>query len=503
LFPEWTWIVGLVIGAAIGSFLNVVIYRMPRAMSLSNPPNSFCPKCKHRLLMSDMIPLVTWLIQRGRCKYCDARIPSRYFWVELLNGAIWAGIWWQYLIATGDPAKAICYALAASTLVAIIFIDWELYIIPDQINAFLFFVGIGYNVWLIFQGSPAAWTWGIPSSVAGALVGVGVLWGIAFLGRVLFRKDAMGHGDIKMARGIGAILFPMLAAVSFGLAVFLGAVIGGLLVLISRQQGKFDVENDSVLVPKVATDAVRKLVQSHRQAKPADLGSITSNLLMAIRTDMLGSGRKGKGSAKGWDEVVSRLEQSPNTWLATQDDQTEVHLSQRFLEVHGQELDLLDKAVLDRKWEEAEQICDQWIKTGKISLQEHLQRLKRQMAGKSRFMLFSVEPIPTLVKCGVGYFLCFDVIGLFIPKFYISWFDEDPFEPVVLVHPPATDQDGSKEVGSQTEDELADGWRAGLAHIPFGPYIAVGAILAIIFETALLNGIHAYLQSVIGSESGF
>src|SRR5687767_7849975 len=107
---------GLAFGAAIGSFLNVVIYRMPRGLSLNNPKNSFCPKCKHRLMMSDMIPLVTWLIQRGKCKYCAANIPSRYFWVELLNGAIWAGIWWQYLVVGDDWVKGLCYAFAASTL---------------------------------------------------------------------------------------------------------------------------------------------------------------------------------------------------------------------------------------------------------------------------------------------------------------------------------------------------------------------------------------------------
>lgn len=361
MFPEWTWIVGLAIGAAIGSFLNVVIYRMPRAMSLSNPPNSFCPKCKHRLLMSDMIPLVTWLIQRGRCKYCDAKIPSRYFWVELLNGAIWAGIWWQYLIATGDPAKAICYALAASTLVAIIFIDWELYIIPDQINAFLFFLGIGYNIWLITQGSPAAWTWGIPSSVAGALTGVGVLWGIAFLGRVLFRKDAMGHGDIKMARGIGAILFPVLSIVSFGLAVALGAVLGVAQVLLRPKSGA-DPES------------------------PAQ----------------------------------------PTAHSAAHE--------------HGEQT---DRPIHQTPEEEEEYVP---------------------------------ESIGSLLKCGLGYILCIDIIGLFATKLYKSWFDEDPYAPI---------------------EDLED-FEAEYTMIPFGPYLALGAIVGTVFETQLLRVLRTYWHWAAG-----
>ncbi len=226
MFPEWTWIVGLMLGATIGSFLNVVIYRMPRGMSLSDPKNSFCPNCRHQLGVADLFPLFSWLFLRGKCRYCHTKVPFRYFAVELFTGSIWAGIWYQYFIAAADPARAIAYALAAAALVAIIWIDWELYLIPDQINAFLAFVGIGYNIFLFVKHRPEAWTWGIPSALAGWIVGTLVLWGIAFLGRVLFGKDAMGHGDIKMARGIGAVLFPATAGISFALAVLLGAVLG-------------------------------------------------------------------------------------------------------------------------------------------------------------------------------------------------------------------------------------------------------------------------------------
>ncbi|MBC8064220.1 MAG: prepilin peptidase [Chlorobia bacterium] len=355
MFPEWSWIMGLAFGAAIGSFLNVVIYRMPRGMSLSNPPNSFCPKCKHRLLMSDMIPLFTWLIQRGKCKYCGERIPSRYFFVELLNGAIWAGIWWQYLIAGDDWVKALCYALAASTLVAIIFIDWELYIIPDQINAFLLFLGLAYNAWLFAQGSAAATTWGIPSSVAGALVGVLILWGIAFLGRLLFGKDAMGHGDIKMARGIGAILFPALSVVSFGLAVGLGAILGVAQIF---------------LRPRKVTQEVAK-PDSHEGREQSD---VPAN--------------------------------------QTLEDEEE----------------------------------------------------------------YEPESIGSLLKCGLGYILCIDVIGLFVPKLYKAWFNEDPFAPL----------------------EDLETFEADFTMIPFGPYLALGAIVGTVFEKQLLGAARSYWHWAAG-----
>ncbi len=239
MFPAWTWVVGLFLGATIGSFLNVVIYRLPRGLSLANPPKSFCPRCKASLGPADLFPLLSYLFLRGKCRHCGVRVPFRYFFVELLNGAIWAGIWAQYLgpdMARWDPPQAIAYMLAAAALVAVIFIDWELFIIPDQVNAFLLFVGLGFNGWLIAQGDPSAWTLGVPSSVVGALLGIGVIWLMAFLGRVIFGRDAMGHGDIKLARGIGAVLFPMLALGSFGLAIVFGAILGVAQVFLRRGQ---------------------------------------------------------------------------------------------------------------------------------------------------------------------------------------------------------------------------------------------------------------------------
>src|SRR5689334_17322278 len=103
----WTWVVGLFLGATIGSFLNVVIYRMPRGLSLSDPPRSFCPKCKHELGFWDLFPLLSWLLLRGKCRYCQAKVSARYFFVELVNGSIWAGIWYQYLVLGSDPITAL------------------------------------------------------------------------------------------------------------------------------------------------------------------------------------------------------------------------------------------------------------------------------------------------------------------------------------------------------------------------------------------------------------
>lgn len=256
LFPEWTWIVGFAIGAAIGSFLNVVIYRMPLGMSLSEPKNSFCPNCKHQLGIPDLVPLLSWAFLRGRCRHCKVPVPARYFVVELITGALWGAIWYQQLGVADDPAKAIAYMLASAILVAALFIDLRWYIIPDQLNAWLLAVGFGLSAYQVSTGQPNAWMWGMPAAVAGALLGWGVLWGITFLGRLLFGKDAMGHGDIKLARGMGAVLLPLGAGASFAIAIFLGAIIGTLQVF-ARKKTEESEEDEEHYEP----ESIRSVIQ--------------------------------------------------------------------------------------------------------------------------------------------------------------------------------------------------------------------------------------------------
>lgn len=231
MFPEWTWIVGLMLGATIGSFLNVVIYRMPRLLSLSDPKYSFCPICKMRLDGADLFPLFSWLTSKGRCRHCDVKIPARYFYVELITGIIWAALWYKFFCAdyTGSQWVLGCFYMAASAaLVAIIFIDGEHFIIPDEINAFLLILGVGYAVY------SRDWTllW------QGYLMGWGIIFGIAFFGRLAFGKDAMGHGDIKMMRGVGALIGPVLCVFDVAIAVVTGLIFGILFIAIQSSRDK-------------------------------------------------------------------------------------------------------------------------------------------------------------------------------------------------------------------------------------------------------------------------
>ncbi len=348
MFPAWTWIVGFWVGAAVGSFLNVVIYRLPRGLSVNEPKNSFCPTCKHRLGLPDLVPILSWVFLGGKCRHCKAKVSSRYILVELINATIWAVIWYQVFVVKSDPllaghlsygeatAYALAYSLFASALVAAIFTDLAHYIIPDQVNAFMLFAGLGLNAALIWMGSPEAWLWGMPSSVAGALVGWGVLWGIALLGRIAFRKDAMGHGDIKMARGIGAVLLPISALMSFGVAVVLGAVFG----------------------------VVTAIVRIRRASREPETG----------------------------------VEEAP----------------------------------------------------------------------------YEPESIGSLFKCGLGYLLCIDVIGLAFPKLYESWFGENPYSVEEIEEEPVVE----------------------LTMIPFGPYLAAGALVALLANDRLMGLWDAYATNV-------
>ena len=244
MFPEWTAVVGFLIGATIGSFLNVVIYRLPLGLSINEPKHSFCPSCQNRLAAQDLVPLFSWLFRAGKCRQCDAKVPARYFWVEMITGSLWGLVWYQQLCVGADVPRAICFVVMVSLLVAATFIDLRWFIIPDELNALLLVTGLGYNISLFAQGRPEAWTWGLPSSVAGALVGTLVLWGITFLGRLIFQKDAMGHGDIKLARGIGACLFPLGAMVSFGTAIVLGAVLGIVQIIVASRKPQDDSEEE-------------------------------------------------------------------------------------------------------------------------------------------------------------------------------------------------------------------------------------------------------------------
>jgi leader peptidase (prepilin peptidase)/N-methyltransferase len=203
------YVYAALVGACVGSFLNVCVYRWPEGLSVVRP-RSRCGSCGTQLGWRDNVPVLGWILLRGRCRYCGAKVSVQYPLVELATAAIW-------LVAAlrfGFTLRALASALFFTILLGISLTDAKHYIIPDE-----FTLG-GLVIGLALSFVPGAVGW--KQSVAGAALGFGLLWLVAVLGKLAFRKDAMGGGDIKMMAMVGAFLGP----VGVVLTVFLGALFG-------------------------------------------------------------------------------------------------------------------------------------------------------------------------------------------------------------------------------------------------------------------------------------
>lgn len=229
----WFWLgTTLLLGLVVGSFLNVCIWRMPREMSVAQPP-SHCPACETRLRPWDLVPVLSFLLQGRKCRYCKAPISWRYAVVETLTGAAFV---LAYLV-DGVGAPLFFDAVMIAALIAIFAIDLEHYIIPDELNLLLVMTGIGREVWgRVATGQwaypiflPIPWTEYqvmLPASVVGLVASVLLFLGMGLLGEWLFKREALGFGDVKLAAGLGAHLGLLGALSSYLIAIVLGAVVG-------------------------------------------------------------------------------------------------------------------------------------------------------------------------------------------------------------------------------------------------------------------------------------
>jgi len=200
------------LGAAVGSFLNVCIARLPAGESVVSP-RSRCPNCASQIRWFDNIPVLSWVWLGGRCRDCGERISIVYPLVELGGALIWAGAALLY----GPEWKALEAAVFVSLLLAIALIDARHYLIPDVLSL----GGLGAGLALsLLPGPPTPL-----ASVAGAATGFLALYVVAWLGEKALRRPAMGAGDIKMMAMVGAFLGPTGAL----LTIFLGALLGSLI----------------------------------------------------------------------------------------------------------------------------------------------------------------------------------------------------------------------------------------------------------------------------------
>ncbi len=190
--PEFVYLYVLpffafVIGASIGSFLNVVIYRVPNGLSVNEPKRSFCPNCKTQIPAYFNLPLLTWLMLRGKCKWCKEPIAFRYFMVELLTGICFLAIW-QHSIGQVGLGGVVSLWILASLLISATFIDFDHFIIPDGITIGGTVVGIVASLaFPMLHGEEIWWRGGL-QSVIGAAVGFALLYLVVLMGKLAFGK---------------------------------------------------------------------------------------------------------------------------------------------------------------------------------------------------------------------------------------------------------------------------------------------------------------------------
>lgn len=236
-------VVAGIFGLLIGSFLNVVIYRVPIMMQRESDnyvaqesgrelphterfnlivPRSACPHCGHRISALENIPVLSWLFLRGRCSECQAQIPWRYPLVELVSGLLAAGLIWHF----GSGWQGLSALLFAWLLLAMTGIDLDTQLLPDDLTYPLLWCGLLFNLKATYVP--------LPDAVIGAVAGYLSLWSVYWLFKLTTGKEGMGYGDFKLLAALGAWLgWKMLPAIIL-LSSAVGAVVGIALIVFAR-----------------------------------------------------------------------------------------------------------------------------------------------------------------------------------------------------------------------------------------------------------------------------
>ena len=248
--PALWWILAayaFTTGALIGSFLNVVIWRVPRGESIVSPP-SHCPKCNAPIRWYQNIPILAWLALRGKCANCKAPISPRYILIEILGGILFLAAFWRYGVFAPLAWVWISLMIIGS------FIDFDLKLLPDfvTIGGIVYGIGVSLVFYAIVAFTPyhfhnfafAASDYFLTpvDSILGAALGFGLLWLVRFLGSKAFKREAMGMGDVILLSAIGAnsgwaaVLFTLFAS------SILGSIGGVITLAIARRRPERFVE---------------------------------------------------------------------------------------------------------------------------------------------------------------------------------------------------------------------------------------------------------------------
>jgi leader peptidase (prepilin peptidase) / N-methyltransferase len=247
---------GALFGAIVGSLLTRVIHRLPRmidaaegSLSISRllagmaAPSSHCPKCRHAIGWRDKVPIATYVLRRGLCRFCNAPYGTRYLVVEAATAGLFAGAFAAY----GLTGKTVLLAMLFAGLVALVFIDLEEQILPD----ILLFPLLGLG--LVFQASYGA---GIADAVLGGAVGYGTLGFIRYLYRACRNVEGMGLGDVKFAGVIGA----WIGLYSISTALFIAFAAGTALMLPAAMSGRLGSQTPVPFGPFLALGSLLAMV---------------------------------------------------------------------------------------------------------------------------------------------------------------------------------------------------------------------------------------------------
>ena len=216
-----------ILGLIVGSFSNVCIYRIPRNESIVYPA-SHCPKCRSNISPKDNIPLLSYILLKGRCRNCKSKISIQYPVVEFLTGFIYLIIYLIY----GLSIQSLIYIILSSALIIIAFIDLNEQIVPDVISLPGIVIGFIISFFVPYIS--------FLNSALGVLVGGGIILIIGLAGSAIFKKEAMGGGDVKLAAMIGAFLGWRYIIISLFLGFFLGAL-AGIILILSKIKSREDV----------------------------------------------------------------------------------------------------------------------------------------------------------------------------------------------------------------------------------------------------------------------
>lgn len=218
-------IVIILFSGIFGSFFNMLIYRLPRDLPLAFD-RSKCPTCKNNLTWIDLFPVFSFLFLLGKCRQCKAKIPFRYFLVELITICTSLVLWFIF----GPTWLFLKFLLFTYGMIIIFFTDIETYTVPDSVLVFFLVIGCS-NLYLDRD---------FKAALFGTLIGFGTFYFIQRIGKFFYKKDAFGSGDVKLGGAIGFVWGPVLTSMTVYLSFLIGGFFG-ILLIVSKKKTMKDI----------------------------------------------------------------------------------------------------------------------------------------------------------------------------------------------------------------------------------------------------------------------